>query len=276
MKKDYLPFTPNEQTSKETGYVESFWTDVWRNRGFQAQALDEIRKRQEWRILRGVLAGIPPHARILDGGCGMGEWTVALAALGYDAVGVDLSAETIARLQRQFRGPRFLAGDIRSLPFPDASFDVYFSWGTFEHFERGLGPCLTEAYRVLKPGGSLVISVPFQNRFHLFRDLRPLHIWDEHYSQHAGYRSPMRFYQWRFTKPELQRELALHGFATVALHPIHKVTGIARAIQHALHVPSGSGAQKGLTRLLYPMLPEGWISHMILAEGKKQHADPVS
>lgn len=122
---------------------------------------------------------LPPGAKLLDGGCGQGLWTVAYAQRGFDVTGMDLSRTTIATVQRIFPEQRFVVGDIRETGFPDNHFDLYFSWGTFEHFELGLGGPLREAYRVVKPGGYLVITVPFQNPRHLRRLRRDLAQWDD-------------------------------------------------------------------------------------------------
>lgn len=92
---------------------------------------------------------------------------------GARAYGVDISEPIVSQALMAFdRGRRMLratVGDVRDLPFPDASFDAVYSMGTIEHFdetERAVG----EIARVLKPGGTAIVGVP--NRRDPF--LRPL------------------------------------------------------------------------------------------------------
>jgi SAM-dependent methyltransferase len=60
-------------------------------------------------------------------------------------------------------------GDVRDLPFGDASFDLIYSMGTIEHFDE-TERAVEEIARVLKPGGRAIVGVP--NRYDPF--LRPL------------------------------------------------------------------------------------------------------
>ena len=125
------------------------------------------------RIIRPFCEAVPAQPRILDGGCGLGEWTVFLGQQGFDVVGLDLSAEVVDRLKVRFPATQFVRGDIRHTGFEAESFDACFSWGAFEHFENGIGDCLDEAHRVLRPGGWLFISVPFDNWRHIVRGCAP-------------------------------------------------------------------------------------------------------
>ena len=52
--------------------------------------------------MHSVLSQLPRGSLILDGGCGMGEWTVFLAQQGFDVTGLDISEATIARLGTWF------------------------------------------------------------------------------------------------------------------------------------------------------------------------------
>src|SRR5687768_12849943 len=49
-----------------------------------------------------ILDRLAPGSRILDGGCGMGEWTVFLAQRGFILVGADISEHTVERLRGWF------------------------------------------------------------------------------------------------------------------------------------------------------------------------------
>ncbi|RMG87952.1 MAG: class I SAM-dependent methyltransferase [Chloroflexi bacterium] len=65
-----------------------------------------------------------------------------------------------------------VAGDIHKLPHADNSIGAYLSFGVLEHFEHGMLPGLQEAYRVLKPGGVLVLTIPYPNIIHKLLVLR--------------------------------------------------------------------------------------------------------
>lgn len=75
--------------------------------------------------------------------------------------GIDLSTDQIARARQRskHRGYeiRFEEADAQSLPFPDESFDVVYSFGSAKHWpdpQKGFSEC----WRVLKPGGELLVA----------------------------------------------------------------------------------------------------------------------
>jgi SAM-dependent methyltransferase len=184
--------------------------------------------------MRPFLDRLAPASRILDGGCGMGEWTAFLANRGFTLVGVDISEHTVRRLKEWFPHLEFVRADLRGTSFESQSFDAYFSWGTFEHFESGLGGCLAEAHRLIKPGGWLFVSVPFHNWRLILRDSRALERWDPEFDPRTGYRQPHRFYQWRLTKAELRRELELHGFHVQTVTPVVRWRRSCRPVSSAI------------------------------------------
>lgn len=101
---------------------------------------------------------IPPHARILDIGCGWGEFINHARA---DAkFGMDLNPTTRERLAP---GVQFLEQDCAAeWPLPDSDLDVIFSSNFFEHL-RGkdeLRETLGHARRCLRPGGKLICIGP--------------------------------------------------------------------------------------------------------------------
>lgn len=81
---------------------------------------------------------------------------------GYDYYGVDISKEVIKLARSNFKGrldtSHFRHGDIRKLPYKDNTFDIVFSFGTIEHIREN-AKSVTEAYRVLKPGGLFITGV---------------------------------------------------------------------------------------------------------------------
>jgi SAM-dependent methyltransferase len=98
---------------------------------------------------------------VLELGCGAARWSIALAADGARAVGLDLSAGQLglaARLAGSApRAPALLRADAERIPFRDGSFDVVFcDWGamTFADPYRTVPECS----RVLRDGGVLAFS----------------------------------------------------------------------------------------------------------------------
>lgn len=270
MKKDYVPVPNTLSTMDESAFVEDYWTRIWNGHSLEDFPKLQIEKSEEFKIMDPYISKLPAKARILDGGCGLGEWTLYYTLRGFEVVGMDISGKTIERLKERFPDCRFMVGDIRSTEFDDEYFDAYFSWGTFEHFEIGLGPCFREARRILKGGGYLFVSVPFQNGRHIRRDKRELSDWDENFDKERGYTSEMRFYQWRLTKPELQREFELNGFKVLKIEAINKWTGLHRAIKYDLHIDLSSKLHRLLQRLLYPFVSKDYVAHMIMGVGQKK------
>ena len=270
MRKDYVAVAGSEIAEDESGFVERYWSEIW-ERHQDTPNLSALARRDEYRVMRPFLATLPKASRILGAGCGLGEWTVFLAREGYDTVGLDLSGSVIDVLQRRFPANAWVRGDIRETGFDTQSFDACFSWGAFEHFESGLGDCLREAHRVTRPGGFLFISVPFQNWRHILRDARRLERWDPEFTPGRGYAQPHRFYQWRLTRTELQRELELHGFEAKAVVPIHKLSGVGRWLQSDVRLfRTNSPAYLAARRACAVLMPASYISHMLLAVGRRR------
>lgn len=95
----------------------------------------------------------PPTGSLLDVGCGGGSHTSALAAAGWEAIGLDVS-EAQLDLARD-RGCEVVHGSAESLPFGDESFDAAVSIWT--HTDVGDWPAaVQEARRVVRAGGPFV------------------------------------------------------------------------------------------------------------------------
>ncbi len=225
-----------------------------------------FRKKDEYRIMKPYLDRLQKPARILDGGCGLGDWTARLTEERHSVVGLDLSNKNVAQIEQLFPDCASQVGDIRQTGAPDESFDGYFSWGVFEHFEEGLQPCIREGHRLLKPGGYLFVSVPFDNLRHSLLGARAGR------NRASPIQDARRFYQWRLTRSELRRELAMGGFEVLDVKPIHKRQGILRSLHHEFGLPYDWTLTKGLSVLLRPFVPGPLIAHMLLAVGRKPAA----
>jgi len=99
--------------------------------------------------------------RLLEVGCGSGEFTVRLRGLGLKVWAFDLTTSGPARAARNLAGePGFFlcTADITRVPFPDSSFDIVFGVSILHHIP--LEPAWAEVIRVVRPGGRFFFSEP--------------------------------------------------------------------------------------------------------------------
>ncbi len=179
--------------------------------------------------------------------------------------GLDFAPATIGLLRKHFPDLPFKQGDIRDLPYSDSHFDGYISLGVIEHFLTGQHTILQEAARVLRPGGTIFLSVPAYNGY---RQLR---------GRIGGYQSisTQPFFEDCYSEQELFRLLEGAGFAPeevvygntvmtfvqeTPLRPIY------RRIED-LHYIRGP-----VDRVLRKVLPRSWFGHMIMVVAKKYGA----
>ena len=105
--------------------------------------------------------------RVIDCGCGAGEYVRALTALGADTWGIEYSAEKIGEAQRLggLAEGRVAVGDIEAIEFADDHFDIALVNEVLEHVPRD-DRGIREVHRILKPGGVALIFSP--NRLYPF------------------------------------------------------------------------------------------------------------
>ncbi len=107
------------------------------------------------------LANIRSGEKVADLGCGTGAFTIEAARFGARIVGVDSSPEMLAVAASKTHGTdlpvSFLRGNMEKLPFSSESLDLVLAITTL-CFVRRPESVISEAYRVLKPGGRLVIG----------------------------------------------------------------------------------------------------------------------
>lgn len=105
-----------------------------------------------------------PGQKLLDFGCGAGEFSLLYGKIGYQVVGVDLCPENIsiaeARASRYGMEDRvqFSTGIAERLDFPDETFDVLVGVDILHHVDVKKG--LAECKRVLKKGGVAIFHEP--------------------------------------------------------------------------------------------------------------------
>ena len=149
---------------------------------------------------------LSPGSRVLEGGCGRANKVKAMADAGFRAVGVDFAQRSVSQAKLDYPGLDIRLGDVRLLDFPDGSFDGYWSIGVIEHFWKGYGEILSEAARVLRPKGFLFLSAPW------FSPYRRLKVRRSGYPRSDFVDEPETFYQFALSRPEVEIQLAAHGF----------------------------------------------------------------
>ncbi len=111
-----------------------------------------------------------PGGRILDIGCGVGQVVAHLIQSGFEAHGVDVAEANIARASKI--SPRCVVYPGKQLPYPDDYFDAVGALNVLEHTESPES-FISEAVRVCKPGGRVVLSSPNFLRVIGYHDYHP-------------------------------------------------------------------------------------------------------
>jgi 2-polyprenyl-6-hydroxyphenyl methylase/3-demethylubiquinone-9 3-methyltransferase len=181
-------------------FYESHWADLpqdpqpWRWAPRRALLLDEARAGE----------------RVLDLGCGAGRFMAALREAGADPVGVEIAGAALERARANAPGTdlRLLEPD-GSLPLEHASVDLVWCSEVLEHAPEP-AHLLLEARRVLRPGGRLLLTVPFHGR--VKGALLALLRFEAHFDPRGQH---LRF----FTRRSLAAMLDEAGFAGVRVEP---------------------------------------------------------
>jgi SAM-dependent methyltransferase len=138
------------------------WRRIWSDADLQTQL--RTRDYPRARAIRDrFVPFLPDGDRILEAGCGLGVEVVALAERGFRVIGLDYAVDALQRLKEFDPAASTLGGDVHALPFGPDTFGAYLSFGVLEHFRFGPEPALREAHRVLRRGGTLVLTVPAPN-----------------------------------------------------------------------------------------------------------------
>lgn len=162
-------------------------------------------------------AGGMPHPtagprRILDVGCGDGEFLEAITAAGWETMGLEM-AETAAAAGRA-RGFTIETGTLEAAPFPAHSFSAVRLWHVFEHL---LDPraALRTIRMLLAPGGELILGIP--NAASLYaRAFGP---------RWTAWELPRHLYH--YTPATIRRLLAEEGFHDIRVSYCSVGTGLA-------------------------------------------------
>jgi SAM-dependent methyltransferase len=181
-------------------HYESFWEDA-----------PQDPEPWAWARRRALLLGEARRGeRVLDLGCGTGRFVAALRDAGADAVGVELAETALRRARANAPGAdlRLVEPD-GTLPLDHGSVDLVWCSEVLEHV-ADTEHLLLEVRRVLRPGGRLLVTVPFHGR--VKGALIALLRFDAHFDPLGQH---LRFY----TAGSLRTTLERSGFEAVQVRP---------------------------------------------------------
>ena len=113
----------------------------------------------------GIPLQLPKDARILELGYGNGNWLLSMGQLGYKNLhGYDIDANIENKSRLESAGVLVHNGDFLNSAYPDNHFDCVRLEHVFEHLLEPKA-IFKELYRIMKPGGVLVMSFPGINAF---------------------------------------------------------------------------------------------------------------
>ena len=187
------------------------WEDIWDEASIEAE-LEAAAYARSQATLNAYLPFLDQADLHLEAGSGLSAIVIELRQRGYAVQGLDYAVNALLASRRYDGSLPLAAGDVHHLPYRDNCFGSYLSFGVLEHFEEGMLPALREAHRVLKPGGILVLTIPYPNL------INRLVQWRRKLTG-AGLLTDADFYESTYTREQLHNAVTRAGFQVELSQP---------------------------------------------------------
>jgi SAM-dependent methyltransferase len=187
------------------------WETIWDSASIEVE-LDAVQYGRSLRTLRLYEPYLARDGLLLEAGSGLSAVVITLRRMGYTVAGLDYAENALHASKAYDPTLPLLAGDVHALPLADNAIAAYLSFGVLEHFEHGMGPALAEAYRALRPGGVLVLTIPYPNVVHRLVTWR-------RQRRGAGPLADDGFYESTYTRAALVDAVAGAGFTVTRAVP---------------------------------------------------------
>lgn len=252
-----------------------------------------------------ILRHLKKQGPILEAGCGLGRFIVFMEGQGFrDVRGIDISPDAVAIVNRIAPTLNVTCGDVSNLPFDDSSIRGIVSLGVVEHFEQGPRAALKEFHRVMMPGATAIITVPYLNLVRRFKhavrvyqigermkgdraavpavrlmddevdrsithsDQGSLHMQRRGLPEFRRWPATGSFFEYRFGIKQFEKELQPVGLSVLEIAPIDAISGLYYEFGALLVTTSPDGGRDvtALGRIFKAILARApWIhAHMLL------------
>jgi ubiquinone/menaquinone biosynthesis C-methylase UbiE len=149
------------------GETEDFYNEFFTENDVAVMGLGgDLRRYYRAQVLReAARANMPPGAEVVDVGCGIGDNLRYILRDDASFFGLEY-AQSTAEIARRLLGARatVAVGSATSMPYASNRFDLALCIEVLEHIDKDAAAC-REIARVLKPGGALILSVPYRRWF---------------------------------------------------------------------------------------------------------------
>ncbi len=195
-----------------------FWDECWEDENLK-RTIQGVSSRSFVHKKTGQYLKL--GSKILEGGCGRGQYVYALQKWGYEAYGVDFASETVKKITALFPEMKIKEGDVRALPYEDNFFDAYWSFGVIEHFFEGFEKIASEMKRVVRPGGCVFVTFP---AFSLLRRMKArfkmFPLFDEQKFEKE------KFYQFALDPKNVVKQFEALGFVSREVYALDGIKGM--------------------------------------------------